>query len=68
MGRKPFMKNSNGYGVDLPERGPGNSKFYNLRKWDIVETKIIDKKLVEVEIYFCGANSSIKMLKLLPRL
>lgn len=24
MGRKPFMKNSNGYAVDLPERGPGN--------------------------------------------
>lgn len=33
MGRKPFMKNSNGYAVDLPERGPGN-----LRKW-FVEAK-----------------------------
>lgn len=42
MGRKPFMKNSNGYAVDLPERGPGN-----LRKWFVEAKKnniFIDKK------------------------
>lgn len=32
MGRKPFMKNSNGYAVDLPERGPGNLKKSDLLK------------------------------------
>lgn len=42
MGRKPFMKNSNGYAVDLPERGPGN-----IRKWK-KNIKIIDKKSLKI--------------------
>lgn len=59
MGRKPFMKNANGYAVDLPERGPGN-----IIKW---KKNLLIRNYWNIKI-FGGANSSIKLFKLLPRI